>query len=59
MVKDLVSALDYSNCAEAALILFVISFGIIIYGSLRLSRKSAERFAAIPLSDNVETPRDE
>lgn len=57
MVKDLVSALDYSNCAEAALLLFVASFGIMLYGSLRLSRKSTDRFASIPLSDEVEDPR--
>ncbi|HBE68557.1 MAG TPA: hypothetical protein DDW52_10460 [Planctomycetaceae bacterium] len=59
MVKDLVSALDYSNCATAALLLFVVSFVGIVYGSMRLSRKSADAFASIPLSDNVETPRDE
>ncbi|GAB5403085.1 MAG: hypothetical protein Aurels2KO_13160 [Aureliella sp.] len=59
MVKDLVSALDYSQCAVAALVLFVSSFAVIIYGALRLSRSSADSFAAIPLSDNVETPRDE
>lgn len=57
MIKDLVSALDYSDCAEAALLLFVISFGIMLYGSLRLSRKSAARFARIPLSETVEDPR--
>ena len=57
MVKDLISALDYSDCAEAALLLFVLAFGITIYGALRLSRKSAERFASIPLSDKVQDPR--
>lgn len=59
MVKDLVSALDYSNCAESALILFVSTFVVIIYGAMRLSRNATDSFAAIPLSDNVETPRDE
>jgi hypothetical protein len=59
MIKDIVSALDYSNLAEAALLLFVISFGIVVYGALRLSRKSTDRFASIPLSDKVQDPRDE
>lgn len=57
MIKDLVSALDYSDCAEAALILFVLSFGIMLYGALRLSKGASERFASIPLSDEVKDPR--
>ena len=57
MIKDLVSALDYSDCAEAALLLFVASFGIMLYGSLRLSKQASDRFASIPLSDEVEDPR--
>lgn len=57
MIKDLVSSLDYSACAVAALILFVSSFGIILYGALRLSKGASERFASIPLSDDVEDPR--
>lgn len=57
MVKDLVNALDFSDCAEAALVLFVVSFGVMLYGALRLSRSSADRFASIPLSDKVEDPR--
>lgn len=59
MVKDVVSALDYSHCANAALVLFVVTFGVILYGSLRLSKKSADRFASIPLSDKVQDPRHE
>jgi hypothetical protein len=57
MIKDLVSALDYSACAEAALIIFVFAFGIMTFSALRLSRKASDKFAAIPLSDNVEDPR--
>jgi cytochrome c oxidase cbb3-type subunit IV len=57
MIRDLVSALDYSDCAEAALLLFVASFGIMLYGSLRLSKQASDRFASIPLSDEVEDPR--
>ncbi|MCA9130333.1 MAG: hypothetical protein KDB22_24765 [Planctomycetales bacterium] len=59
MIKDLVSSLDYSNYAESALLLFVISFGIVLYGALRLSRNAADRFASIPLSDRVQDPRHE
>ena len=59
MIKDIVSALDYSDCAEAALLLFVLAFGIVLYGALRLSRKSTERFASIPLNDQVQDPRHE
>lgn len=58
MIKDLVSALDYSECAKAALLLFVGSFCIILYGSLRLSKQASDRFASIPLNDDeVEDPR--
>ncbi len=59
MIKDIVSALYYSDCAEAALLLFVIAFGIMLYGAPRLSRESTERFASIPLSDKVQDPRHE
>ena len=57
MIKDLVCSLDYSVCAELALGLFVVAFAGILFGSLRLSKGAAERFASIPLSDNVEDPR--
>ncbi|MCA9131921.1 MAG: hypothetical protein KDA45_02150 [Planctomycetales bacterium] len=57
MIKDLVNALDYSDCAEAALLLFVAAFGLVLYGTLRLSRQASQRFASIPLSDEVKDPR--
>lgn len=57
MIRDIVSALDYSACAELALALFVSAFATITYGTLRLSQNATDRFAAIPLSDNVEDPR--
>lgn len=59
MIKDLVSALDYSACAEVALALFVGTFMMIFFGALRLSNKATEKFAAIPLSDQIEDPRSE
>lgn len=58
MIKDIVNALDYSNCAEAALLIFVAAFILMTYGALRLSRESSERFASIPLSDEVKDPFD-
>jgi hypothetical protein len=57
MIKDLVSSLDYSDLAQAALLLFVTTFGMILYGTLRLSRTATERFASIPLSDEVKDQR--
>jgi hypothetical protein len=56
MVRDLICSLDYSICAELALGMFVLSFAGILVGSLRLSKGAADRFASIPLSDNVEDP---
>jgi hypothetical protein len=59
MIKDLLTSLDYSDFAELALALFVGAFAAIIFGTLRLSREAAHRFASIPLSDQVEDPRSE
>ena len=59
MIKDLVSYLDYSVCAEWALGLFFVAFVGIVFSAFRLSRDASERFAAIPISDQVEDPRDE
>jgi hypothetical protein len=57
MIQDLLSALDYSDFAEVALALFVAAFAAICWGALRLSRGAADRFASIPLNDQVEDPR--
>lgn len=59
MIKDLVSWLDYSNLAQSALLLFMLTFFMIVFGTLRLSRSATDRFASIPLSDyEVKDPRD-
>lgn len=58
MIKDILNALDYSDCAEAALLIFVAAFMLVAYGALRLSRESTDRFASIPLSDEVKDPFD-
>lgn len=57
MLKDVIRAIDYSDCAEIALALFVAAFGLMLLTTFRLSRQAADRFASIPLSDNVEDPR--
>ncbi len=57
MIKDLVCALDYSNCAEVALCVFFVVFAAVLFSSMRLSRAAVERFSSIPLNDQVEDPR--
>jgi len=58
MLRDVISSVDYSLMAEIALGLFVVAFSITVYGTLRLSRRTTDRYASIPLSDRVEDPRD-
>ena len=59
MIKDLVSAIDYSLCAEIALAVFVASFVAIVIGTMRLSNNAVDRYASIPLSDEPKDPRHE
>ena len=56
MIRDLICSLDYSIVAEVALTVFVIAFLAIFYGTARLTKGATERFAAIPLSDDLEDP---
>jgi hypothetical protein len=58
MLTDVIRAIDYSDCAEVALLLFVVAFALILLSTLRLSRGAADRFASIPLSDQIEDPRE-
>jgi cytochrome c oxidase cbb3-type subunit 4 len=58
MLRDVITSVDYSMAAQVALGLFVVAFSLMIYGTLRLSRRTTDRFASIPLSDRVEDPRD-
>lgn len=57
MLKTVVRALDYSAFAEVALLLFVGCFALTAYGLIRLSRGASDRFASIPLDDEVKDPR--
>lgn len=59
MLKDVLRAIDYSDCAEAALLLFVLAFGLMLIATLRLSPAASAKFASIVLSDKVQDPRDE
>ena len=57
MLKSVIRSLDYSTYAEIALVLFVGCFVVAGLTLLLISRKSTERFAAIPLDDEVKDPR--
>lgn len=59
MLRDVIRAIDYSDCAEVALLLFCVAFSLMTYAVIRLKPSTSERYASIPLSDNVEDPRDE
>ena len=59
MLKDVIRAIDYSDCAEIALVLFLFAFALMLFSTFRLSRSATDKFASIPLSDKVEDPRDE
>ncbi len=59
MLTDVIRAIDYSDCAEVALALFCFAFALMLFATLRLSRGATDRFASIPLSDQVEDPRHE
>ena len=56
MIRDLICQLDYSIVAEIALTVFVAAFFVIFYGTSRLSGSSTERFASIPLDDEIKDP---
>ena len=59
MLKEVIRSIDYSDCAEAALLLFVFAFGLMLLTTFRLSRSATDKFASIPLSDKVADPRHE
>lgn len=57
MLKTVIRALDFSAYAEIALVLFVACFVLAGVGLLFMSRESTNRFASIPLDDEVKDPR--
>lgn len=58
MLKTVVRSLDYSAYAEVALVMFVGCFVLAGVGLLFLKRETSDRFASIPLDDEVKDPRD-
>lgn len=57
MIRDVVSHLDYSNCAEISLTIFVIVFVAVSLKALLTSSRSAQRMAAIPLDEAIRKDR--
>lgn len=57
MIRDVVSYLDYSNCAEISLAIFVCVFVAVSLRALLTSRSTAAAMAAIPLDEGVPEPR--
>jgi hypothetical protein len=57
VLQDVLRSLDYSDCAEVALALFCVAFALVLVTTLKLSRRATDRFASIPLSDDVKDPR--
>jgi hypothetical protein len=57
VIRDVLGWLDYSACAQIALVLFVGAFaaeGIRLWFA---ARSDMERFAALPLNDGEENQR--
>ncbi len=59
MLRDVISGIDYSTCAEAALVIFAVCFVAMTIATLLLKPSATERYASIPLTDRVEDPRHE
>lgn len=59
MLRDVIRAIDYSDCAEIAVVLFCAGFALMGIATFRLSRRSSNKFASIPLQDAVVDPRHE
>jgi len=58
MLRDVIRAIDYSDCAEIALALFCFAFALMVFATMRLSSRATHRFASIPLADTVVTADD-
>ncbi len=51
MIRDVVSYLDYSICANISLVIFVVVFVAVSLRALLTSGAAAKRMASIPLDD--------
>lgn len=54
MIRDVVSYLDYSNCAEISLSIFVVVFVSVSLRTLLTSRAATQQMAAIPLDEGIQ-----
>ncbi len=53
MIRDVVSYLDYSNCAEISLTIFVVVFVAVSLRTLFTSRAVVQHNSAIPLDEGI------
>ena len=56
MIRDVVSHLDYSACAEISLSIFVVVFVAVSLRALLTKRSTAQRMAALPLDEGIREP---
>ena len=56
MIRDVVSFLDYSNCAEISLAIFVTVFLAVCIRTLFTNRTKTEQMAMIPLDEGRREP---
>jgi hypothetical protein len=59
VIRDLLGWLDYSLCAQLALVLFAMVFAAVALQLMRAPRSEMEGYAAIPLRDGEENPHAE
>lgn len=57
MIRDVLGWLDYSACAQIALVLFVAVFAAVSAQLWFAGRTEMEQFAALPLNDGEENAR--
>lgn len=58
MISDVLTYLDYSTCAEIALVLFATVFVGVTLDVCLMRRAVSEANARIPIEDGVRRPRD-
>ncbi|MGN6137161.1 MAG: hypothetical protein ACTHOU_21970 [Aureliella sp.] len=56
MLRDVISFLDYSICAEISLSIFAVVFVAVSLRALLTSSASAAQMAAIPLDEGAREP---
>ncbi len=59
MFRDITNFMDYGIAQASSSVLFALAFILLMYGLLRLSHRTMDRYASIPLSDHLEASRDD